>query len=140
MFEDISQHTFTINLDPLDPFYPILHEKTIKIEELFNKKGTSMDISSPSKTKLNISLIDNGRMSTFIIKYSLGCSFSYYLSLLKNDRLLSSLSNLIGEVKVLEAFRPNLTKNIIKFKRLGGFEPRECNYIKYQNSSKRQHW
>ena len=60
-----------------------------------------MDIGQPNKSNLNISVIDNGRMSTFIMKYSLPCSFSYYLSLLKNDKLIMSLSPMIGEVKVL---------------------------------------
>lgn len=42
IFDDISQHTFTINLDPLDPFFPILHEKTAKIEDYFAKKGSKI--------------------------------------------------------------------------------------------------
>ena len=96
MFDEISQQTFTINLDPLDPFFPILHEKTAKIDELFSKKGSSLDISQPNKANLDITSVSNSKMSTFIIKYSLGCSFSYYLSLLKNDRLLASFSPVIG--------------------------------------------
>jgi hypothetical protein len=60
-------------------------------------------------------------MSTFLISYTLNCSFSYYLSLLKNDKLLSALSPLISELRVVESFRPNLTRSTIKFRRMGSF-------------------
>jgi len=79
-------------------------------------------------------------MTTFISKYVLKCSFSYYLSLVKNDRQLLAFSGNIAEIKVLEAYRPNLTRNTLKFKKIGSLESRECSYIKYQNSVKRQHW
>lgn len=55
----------------------------------------------------------------------------------KNDKLQQSFSQLISESKVLEAYRPNLTRNTLKFKRIGSFEARDCYYIKYQNGSKK---
>ena len=139
-FEDLTQSNFSINLDPLDPFYPLIHEKTQNIEDLFTKKGQSIEVGQPNKANLDITRIENGRMTTFINKYILKCSFSYYLSLLKNERQLISFSNNIAELKVLEAYKPNLTRNTIKFNKIGSFESRECSYIKYQNSVKRQHW
>ena len=71
-------------MDPLDPFYPLIHEKTHNIESLFTKKGQNLEVAQPNRTTLEITRIDNGRMTTFISKYVLKCSFSYYLSLLKN--------------------------------------------------------
>ena len=98
-----------------------------------------MELSGVNKTGRQIRVVDGSR-GIFTMRYSLRCSFSFYLSLIKNERQLGSLSSVVAEVRVLEAFRPNLTRNTIKFKRLGSFEPRDCCYVKYSNSSKRQHW
>ena len=140
LLQDISQLNFTINLDPLDPFYPAIQERTSRMEELFAKKGQLLEVGQPNRADLEITLVESPRLSTFVMKYSISCPFSFYRSLLTNDKALTSFSSSIAELKVLEAFRPNLTRNTIKFKRLGSFEPRDCFYVKYQNSGKQQHW
>lgn len=75
-----------------------------------------------------------------MLSYKLNCSYSYYVSILKNDKIFASLNSLIAESKTLEAYKPNLTLNTLKFRRIKGFEPRDCFYVKYQNGGKRQHW
>jgi hypothetical protein len=89
-------------LDPIDPFFRILHEKTAKIAEQLSMKGVPADISEPNKSHLSISLADSSsRMTTFLATYRLQCNYSYYQSLLKNDKTISSLSPLIAEAKVI---------------------------------------
>lgn len=56
-FEDYADATFTINIDPIDPHFAILHEKTAKLTELFSKTGPSLEVGSPNKTNLRISEI-----------------------------------------------------------------------------------
>lgn len=44
--------TFSINLDPLDPYYNLLMEKTNKINNIFDKIGEKIEISFPNKAHL----------------------------------------------------------------------------------------
>jgi hypothetical protein len=75
-----------------------------------------------------------------VLNYTLSCSYSYYLSVAKNDKTLAGLNPLLAESRMIESYKPNLTLNTLKFKRIGGFEARDCYYVKYQNGGKRQHW
>jgi hypothetical protein len=71
------------------------------------------------------------------MNYKLKCEYSFYLSTIKNDKLQHTFSSVLGDLRVVEALRPNLTKNVMSFKRMGSFDARGCHYVKYQNSSKR---
>lgn len=121
MGEEGGQQGFTINLDPLDPFFNTLHEKTSNLSELLSRTGENLDVGEPNRAGLRVELINNNRMTTIIARYSVGCSYSYYLSLIKNEKVNASFSAQIAEMKVIEAFKPNLTRNTLKFKRLGSF-------------------
>jgi hypothetical protein len=99
-----------------------------------------LEVGSPNKANLSISVKENSRGHTFHINYKLNCSYSFYLAIIKNEKNIMQFSNLIAEAKIIESLKPNLTLNSLKFKRFGSLEPREFNYVKYQNGSKRQNW
>ena len=45
--------SFSLNLDPLDPYFAVLHEKASKIEEYLNKdRGATMDVGNPNYCEL----------------------------------------------------------------------------------------
>ena len=92
---------FTVNLDPLDPYFSNLHEKTSNIEEYFTKEGTPLDVGAPNHTDLQIAIIEGNRTSCFTIKYHLQCSYSFYQTAIKDDKLLTTLSPLIAESKTI---------------------------------------
>lgn len=84
--------------------------------------------------------MESNKGNAFFIKYKLNCSYSYYLSIIKNEKLALQFSPLIAEMKTIESLKPNLTLNIYKFKKIGSFEARDFTYYKFQNGSKGQHW
>jgi hypothetical protein len=49
--------TFVVNLDPLDPYYALIHEKAVTVPELLRKEGQRMEIGAPNKTGLEIMLL-----------------------------------------------------------------------------------
>lgn len=52
MREEINPVTFNINLDPLDPYYVLIQDKTNKIGEYFNRSGTRLDLTGPNNINL----------------------------------------------------------------------------------------
>lgn len=140
MREEINPSTFNINLDPLDPYYVLIQDKTNKIGDYFSRQGTRLELSRPNNINLQITSLDNQNFNSFLITYKLKSEYSFYVSTIKNDKLQNTFSSFLGEIKAVEALRPNLTRNLISFKRMGSFEARGCHYVKYQNGSKREHW
>jgi hypothetical protein len=93
--ESINYDGFNINLDPLDPYYAILSEKTSNLKDLLERQGNQIEVGFPNKAGLTIASLDGTSSSSFILKYRLNCSYSYYLSLLKNERIQSSFCPLV---------------------------------------------
>ena len=51
--QEINPKSFSLNLDPLDPYFAVLHEKASKIEEYLNKdRGATMDVGNPNYCEL----------------------------------------------------------------------------------------
>jgi len=52
MKEEINPISFNFNLDPLDPYYVPIHEKTNKIGEYFSRQGIKIELSGPNSIDL----------------------------------------------------------------------------------------
>jgi len=52
MREDVNPISFNINLDPLDPYYVLIHDKTNKIGEYFSRQGAKIELTGPNNIDL----------------------------------------------------------------------------------------
>ena len=94
--QEVVPQGFSLNLDPLDPYFALLHEKTANIENYLKKEGTLLEVGTPNSTGLDVMAIEGGRSSCFVISYRLNCSYSFYQGVVKNDKSLSSLAPLVA--------------------------------------------
>jgi hypothetical protein len=75
-----------------------------------------------------------------IITYRLPCTYAYFKSVNKDFDIVSKLNTIISSNKNIETIHPNLTINILSFKKFMLLEPRFFNYLKYENSTQNYHW
>lgn len=66
-----------------------------------------------------------------IITYKLPCSYAYFKSINRDFETVSKLNSIISANKNIETIHPNLTINILSFKKFMLLEPRFFNYLKY---------
>lgn len=66
-----------------------------------------------------------------IITYKLPCSYAYFKSVNKDFETVAKLNTIISANKNIETIHPNLTINILSFKKFMLLEPRFFNYLKY---------
>jgi hypothetical protein len=58
-------------------------------------------VGLPNKTGLEISLIENARRSCFVLRYTLNCTYSFYLSVLRAEKTLVNLGGFVAESKTI---------------------------------------
>ena len=75
-----------------------------------------------------------------IITYRLPCTYAFFKSVNKDFDIVSKLNTIISSNKNVETIHPNLTINILSFKKFMLLEPRFFNYLKYENSTQNYHW
>lgn len=105
---------FSINLDPYHQYFKLLHEKTDNLQRFFSQEGKAIDFGL-TKCSLQINKIDGFK---FEVRYQLPCSYSFYSMLMKDSNASNKkYLGLFEKHQVLEAFKPNFTKNLTRMRR-----------------------
>ena len=75
-----------------------------------------------------------------LIHYRLPCSYDFYRRVNGDYSAVCTLNPIITANRIEETLQPNLTLNHLSFKKFMLLEPRFFRYVKYNNSSDKQHW